>query len=136
LDHTLIHTLPDVVMTYPGLADLRFRLGGPAPVQVQFVHEPGTPDLPTLRNGDPGEPGVPEYFDFKHIITQRALVLTTPDGELRTLIPRGYDLCKVLDQRQLDALEWALLARRRAADDDARLDTMGRAMASLVVGYP
>lgn len=48
---------------------------GEATYLVTFTHSPGTPDVRTLPNGDPGYPGDPPEF-FVDAVTHRGIDIT------------------------------------------------------------
>lgn len=120
MDYTLSYTLT-TLERWVGPDQLRLR--APATLQIEFVYEAGVPGRAYLANGDPGEDGAPETFDFKHLITSRPLELTSDDATLTLLIAAG-DLYSRLTQAELDAIETALLRRQRDAAADDRIDVV------------
>lgn len=93
-----------------------------AELQVDFVYDAGYPDCLTEANGDPGEPGLAESFDFKRILTTAPLVLSDEMGEVLLVIRGGVDLHDYLDRDTLAAIEIAALRELRAREAQGRID--------------
>jgi hypothetical protein len=122
LDYTTRITIPSLELALGPYEALSVRGNAPVSVQVQYCYEPAEPDVHTLPNGDPGEPGCPAEFDFKRILTVESLVLASDDGDFRLLVKAGADLYKVMAISELDDIENAVMASRKFEADQARID--------------
>lgn len=125
MDDTTRITIPCLELPVGPYEAVSVRGNAPVPVQVVYCYEPGEPEVHTFANGDPGEPGCPPYFDFKHIWTVESLVLASTDGKIRTLIAEGTDIHDMLALSELAAVESIVMAQRQFEADQARIDAAG-----------
>lgn len=123
MDYTFSYTLPGLDQEV-GPNDVLVRLRSSAELRVEFTHDDAIPAVHTLPNGDPGEPGQPEYFDFKTITPRHPLVLTASDNRARFLIEAGADMFEYLSKDEVADIEHAMLAQVRAQKDERRLDRL------------
>lgn len=122
MDYTTRLTIPELELAVGPYETASVRLIAPALVQVAYLFEPGYPAILTLPNGDPGEPGEPDLFDWKHITTLHPVTFVSDDDALRLHIKTGIDIYPLLTSRELAVLEREVMAERRRAAEDARLD--------------
>lgn len=97
------------------------HFGGSVVLDVEFTYEPGYPARPAGL-GDPGDPGLPEEFDFKRVLATHPIVLETRDRTLRVIVSSGADIYERLPQARLDMIEADLIERRRGSRIGALVD--------------
>lgn len=138
MDHTARLTIPDLELAVGPYEAASVRLMAPAKVDVEYVYERGYPALPTFANGDPGEPGMPDEFDFKRIITLHPLDLVSSDNSLHLVVCAGSDIYSLLTIAELATLEDQVLADLRDDADQVRVDSLiaHRELAVLLGGRP
>lgn len=74
----------------------------PIPVTVDYLYHPGTPDVLTLPNGDPGYPGDPEELEV-YTATATAPATLVGDGLTVTIAP-GVDVLGLLSDEAVEDL--------------------------------
>ena len=122
MEHTLVYSLPRLEQPFGPDQAATLHLAGHAKLNVQFTYEPGYTGAAYDAGGEPGsDPGAPEFFDFKQILTIDPLVLVSGDGKVRTVdgrdIPIAFDsVCIHSDTPGALALVQATRKSLEAAD--------------------
>lgn len=96
----------------------------PVPLTVEFTYERGLRARLVDATGDPGEPGQPEYFDFKRILTAAAVDLASSDGGMHHTLATGFEIYELLTEPELRKIEIGLLRQLRADIDEGRVDRL------------
>jgi hypothetical protein len=123
LEYTLPFILPDLELAVGPYEAASVRLEAPASLKIQFVYESGYTGAACDAGREPGsDPGAPESFDFKHIISVDPMVLTSSTHDLRLVVQKGADIYSLLTNRELQEIELELLKRHRLLTQEAKVD--------------
>lgn len=79
------------------------ELPGEQQIEVDCNYLPGYPAIPTLSNGDPGEPGCPDELDILSVSCPHALVYR--DGAFTLSIDAGADLRELFAEKEWNRFE-------------------------------
>lgn len=117
-------TRPDSVMPIVARIVADMELAGAPTLTVTFNYRPGTPDVLTLPNGDPGYPGDPAELEILEVTCPNILCWST-DGFMLTA-DAGTNVAGLFDKAGREWLEAQCIeqAHQQAEDDaaDAAID--------------